>query len=106
MIESFANGVPVFCDPTASAALPIAETDFTKIEKPKYEERELLFHSLAYANFNLTELQDGTAWRILNEKTDYYTKSSTKYKTSKQAIKRIWWKTFSTTRLGKSNSSA
>ena len=74
MIESFANGVPVFCDPTASAALPIAETNFTKIENPKYEERELLFHSLAYANFNLTELQDGTAWRILNEKTDYYTK--------------------------------
>jgi len=67
IVEALHNGVPVFCDPRASAALPISETDFSKIETPKYEERMPLFSSLAYSNFNMQEMSDGTAWRILNE---------------------------------------
>ena len=38
MIASLTNGVPVFCDPENSAAAPISETDFSKIETPKSEE--------------------------------------------------------------------
>ena len=67
MIEALHHGVPVFCDPTASAATPISETDFTKIETPKYEDRMPLFSSLAYSNFNMEEMVNGTAWRLLNE---------------------------------------
>ena len=67
MIESLANGVPVFCDPNNSAAAPISETDFTKIETPKYGDRIALFSSLAYNNWTLMEMADGTAWRMLNE---------------------------------------
>mgnify|MGYP001213654239 FL=1 len=67
MIASLANGVPVFCDPIASAAAPISETDFTKIETPQYGDRVALFSSLAYNNWSLQEMQDGTAWRMLNE---------------------------------------
>ncbi len=67
MIESLANGVPVFCDPNNSAAAPISETDFKKIETPKYGDRIALFSSLAYNNWTLKEMANGTAWRMLNE---------------------------------------
>ena len=65
-IASLHNGVPVFCDSVNSAVAPISETDFSKIETPKYEDRMALFSSLAYNNFSLNEMADGTAWRILN----------------------------------------
>ena len=67
MIASLTEGVPVFCDPLNSAAAPISETDFTKIETPKYGDRVALFSSLAYNNFTMQEMSDGTAWRILDE---------------------------------------
>jgi len=67
MVASLANGVPVFCDPVNSAAAPISETDFSKIETPKYGDRIALFSSLAYNNWTLDEMTNGTAWRMLNE---------------------------------------
>ena len=67
MIESFTNGVPVFCEPHVCGATPIAETNFTKIEKPRYEDRIALFSNLAYNNWTMEEMSDGTAWRMLNE---------------------------------------
>jgi|TARA_R110001592_G_scaffold102631_3_gene289602 hypothetical protein len=67
MVASLANGVPVFCDAVNSAAAPISETDFSKIETPIYGDRIALFSSLAYNNWNLNELANGTAWRMLNE---------------------------------------
>jgi hypothetical protein len=66
-IASLHNGVPVFCDAVNSAAAPISETNFARIETPKYEDRMALFASLAYNNFNMAEMSNGTAWRILNE---------------------------------------
>lgn len=66
MVASLTNGVPVFCDKENSAALPISETDFTKIETPKYEDRIALFSNLAYNNFTMEEMQNGVAWNILN----------------------------------------
>jgi hypothetical protein len=67
MVASLANGVPVFCDAINSAAAPISETDFSKIETPKYGDGIALFSSLAYNNWSLQEMADGTAWRMLNE---------------------------------------
>ena len=67
MVASLANGVPVFCDPINSAASPISETDFSRIETPKYGDRIALFSSLAYNNWSLEEMANGTAWRMLNE---------------------------------------
>lgn len=67
MIASLTEGVPVFCDPLNSAAAPISETDFTKIESPKYGDRVALFSSLAYNNWTMSEMNNGTAWRMLNE---------------------------------------
>ena len=65
-IESFTNGVPVFCDPNVCGATPIAGTDFTKIEKPRYEDRVALFSNLAYNNWTMEEMSNGTAWDMLN----------------------------------------
>ena len=65
-MASLHNGVPVFCNAINCAAAPISETDFSKIETPKYQDRMDLFSSLSYNNFNLDEMQNGTAWRILN----------------------------------------
>ena len=67
MVASLANGVPVFCDAVNSAAAPISETNFSRIETPKYGDRIALFSSLAYNNWSLAEMADGTAWRMLNE---------------------------------------
>ena len=67
MVASLTNGVPVFCDSENSAAAPISETDFTKIETPRYGDRIALFSSLAYNNWTLQEMLNGTAWRMLNE---------------------------------------
>ena len=67
MVSSLTNGVPVFCDPNNSAAAPISETDLSKIETPKYGDRIALFSSLAYNNWTLQEMANGTAWRMLNE---------------------------------------
>ena len=66
LVESLENGVPVLCDQMCAAS-PIAETDFSKIETPKYGDRIALFSSLAYNNWTLKEMADGTAWRMLNE---------------------------------------
>ena len=67
VVEALHHGVPVFCNSEASAATPISEIDLTKIETPKYGDRMSLFASLAYSNFSLAEIADGTAWKILNE---------------------------------------
>lgn len=67
MVASLANGVPVFCDPINSAAAPISETDFAKIETPQYGDRIALFSSLAYNNWSMEEMSNGTAWRMINE---------------------------------------
>jgi len=67
MVASLTNGVPVFCDAINSAAAPISETDFSKVETPKYGDRIALFSSLAYNNWTLQEMANGTAWRMLNE---------------------------------------
>ena len=45
----------------------ISATDFKKIETPKYGDRIALFSSLAYNNWTLKEMANGTAWRMLNE---------------------------------------
>jgi len=66
LVSSLANGVHVFCDPLNCAAAPISETDFSKIETPKYGDRIALFSSLAYNNWTLQEMANGTAWRMLN----------------------------------------
>ena len=63
-VESVVMGCPVFVDRASAAAL-VGETDLTKIETPVYPERQRWLNSLAYCQFNETELVDGTLWGMI-----------------------------------------
>jgi len=65
-LEATTRGIPCFTD-AHNACAPISETDFTKIETPKYVDREPLYHSMAYGQFTAEELSNGYAWKILDE---------------------------------------
>jgi hypothetical protein len=68
--ESVLAGVPAFVTAPCNAAIPVANTDLTKIHKPWYPDAEQV-HAwachLAYGQFHIDELADGTAARILQQ---------------------------------------
>ena len=65
-LEATSRGIPCFTD-AHNACAPISETDFTKIESPRYPDREPCYHSLAYGQFTAEEMSNGYAWKVLNE---------------------------------------
>ena len=68
--ESIMAGVPAFVLAPCNAALPVSNTDLSKIESPWYPDRdfiEIWLSHLAYCQFSNQELADGTALRILQE---------------------------------------
>lgn len=65
-VEAVVMGTPVFV-PEGSAAAPVGNTDLEHIEDPLYPEREGWAHSLAYGQFTIDEMRDGTAWRLLRK---------------------------------------
>ena len=67
-VEGLINGKPVFTM-GPNAAQPLANTDLTKIDDPRIpsmDEVHNLCCNLAYQQFTLREMRDGTAWRMLN----------------------------------------
>ncbi len=64
-VESAILGCPVFVHPDSAASL-VGQTDLTKIEKPVYPERQPWLNSLAYSQWNETELVNGSLWRMLS----------------------------------------
>lgn len=64
-VEAVLLGCPVFVHPDSAAAL-VGHTDLNRIEEPAYPDREAWARSLAYCQFNETELVDGTLWRLIN----------------------------------------
>jgi hypothetical protein len=60
-VSAVLAGVPAFVEPT-SAAAPVARLDL-EIEDPLYLDREDWVAALAWRQFSLQEMQDGTAWR-------------------------------------------
>ena len=62
--EAVILGCPVFVHPSCAASL-VGLTDFRKIEAPIYPDRQPWLNSLAYSQFNETELVDGTLWRLM-----------------------------------------
>lgn len=68
--EAVINGLPVFVTAPCHAALPVANTDLTKIETPWFpdpDQQHAWACHLAYGQFHINELKDGTAARILTE---------------------------------------
>lgn len=67
-VESILAGVPVFVLATSSAALPVANSNLTKIEDPFFPDPDLVqawCRHLAYGQFHNSELQNGVARNIL-----------------------------------------
>jgi hypothetical protein len=66
--ESIFLGVPAFTLAPVNAADPVSCQDLSKIEHPFYPDSDLL-HAwachLAYGQFHVDELADGSAWRYL-----------------------------------------
>ena len=65
-LEATTRGIPCFTH-EHNACAPISETDFSKIEAPKYVDREPLYYSMAYGQFTAEEISNGYAWKILDE---------------------------------------
>jgi hypothetical protein len=63
-VEAVIMGCPVFVDASSAAAL-VGKTDLGEIEDPIYPEREPWLWSLAYCQFNESELVDGTLWALM-----------------------------------------
>ena len=63
-IEAACLGTPVFVAPT-SAAAPIGCTDLSRIEEPRYPNRENWLAHLAYSQFTIEEFASGEAWKIM-----------------------------------------
>jgi len=62
-VESVILGCPVFVHPDSAAAL-VGKTDLD-IENPIYPDRERWFHSLAYSQYDESELVNGVLWELL-----------------------------------------
>lgn len=66
-VESVVCGVPTFVT-GPNAALPVASTDLSKIDKPYYpDHRQEWLNHLAYCQFTIDEFANGTAWRIIRD---------------------------------------
>lgn len=63
-VEAVILGCPVFVHPDSAAAL-VGLTNLQDIERPIYPDRDAWLRSLAYSQFNETELVDGTLWRLI-----------------------------------------
>jgi hypothetical protein len=67
-VESVMSGVPVFVMAPCSAALPVANTDLSRIEDPWFPDADLVqrwCRHLAYGQFHNTELANGVARSII-----------------------------------------
>jgi hypothetical protein len=69
-VESILAGVPAFVLAPSHVAEPVANTDLSKIEDPFYPDKDLLMawcHSMAYGQYHVRELKNGTAFRMMQE---------------------------------------
>jgi hypothetical protein len=68
-LESVIYGIPSFVT-VPCAASPLALTDLSQISKPFYPDESLVHQhcaSLAYGQFTVEEIVNGTAWKLLNK---------------------------------------
>jgi hypothetical protein len=64
-VEALLYGIPVFCtNPCAGYAM--GQPDITKIEAPRYPEREQWAWNLAANQWTLNEMKSGKCWKELN----------------------------------------
>lgn len=69
-VESIFYGIPVFTLAPANAASPVGSQDLSRIDSPYYPDQDKLYAwacHLAYGQFHVNELKDGSARRILEK---------------------------------------
>jgi hypothetical protein len=69
-VESILAGVPAFVLAPSHVANPVANRDLAIIEKLFYPNQDLLMawcHSMAYGQYHVKELKNGTAFRMMQE---------------------------------------
>ena len=69
-VESIFAGVPAFVLAPSHVAEPVASKDLSRIESPVWAEKDTLdawCHSMAYGQYHVRELRDGTAFRMMQE---------------------------------------
>jgi hypothetical protein len=69
-VESILAGVPAFVLAPSHVAEPVANRDLALIEKVFYPDRDLLMawcHSMAYGQYHVKELKNGTAFKMMQE---------------------------------------
>lgn len=68
--ESVLYGIPAFTLAPTHAAMPVTSQDLSQIESPYYPAKDKIFEwacHLAYGQFHVSELTNGTAIKILKE---------------------------------------
>ena len=68
-LESVLYGIPSFVS-VPCAATPLANTDLSKLSDPFFPSEDIIekhCRSLAYGQFTMDEISDGTAWKILEK---------------------------------------
>ena len=69
-VESIFAGVPAFVLAPTHIAEPVSSKDLSQIENPVWANRDTLdawCHSMAYGQYHVRELRDGTAFRMMQE---------------------------------------
>jgi hypothetical protein len=69
-IESIFHGIPAFTLAPCNAASPVALQDLSRIDTPYYADKDKLYAwacHLAYGQFHISELKDGSAKQLLKE---------------------------------------
>ncbi len=67
-VDAIADGVPSVV--LGESACEAVSWTFEDLEKPWWPERECWVNALAYHQFTLDEMRNGTAWKILNDRID------------------------------------
>jgi hypothetical protein len=69
-VESILSGVPAFVLASSHVAQPVSSTQLSQIENPYWADQDKLdawCHSMAYGQYHVRELRDGTAFRMMQE---------------------------------------